>query len=69
MLIVKTRNQIDMHIIPWREVCSQIFEQESNFHILFPHFGVFGGRHELNFLKIYIYVNKATLLLSNIFHY
>ena len=67
-LIAKTRNLIDMHIIRWEEISREVLDYESKLlQIKIPFFHVFHGWHEFNFLKKYIYVNKAILLIFDIF--
>ena len=65
-----------MHVMCWAEVSYEIHDHGQNFYkSKLPFFHVF---HEFNFWKIYINVNKATLLTfywnkytsnSNEFHY
>ena len=53
-----------MHTMPWEQVCYKILDYESKYlQIKLPIFYVFHGLRESDFLKIYIYVSKATLLI------
>ena len=64
MLIIKIRNHTEMHIMYWDKVSYEIADYESkHLQIKTSMFCIFGGLHEFNFLKIHIYVHKATLLL------
>ena len=58
---MKTRNLVEMHAILREKVCyEKLVDYESRLsQIKFPLVQVFRGLHELNFLEIYIYVNKS----------
>ena len=54
-----------MYTMPWEEVCYEILDYKSKLlQIKLPLFHIARGLlHEFNFLEIYTYVNKATLLI------
>ena len=53
-----------MHAMHWEEVCYEILDYGSKLLLIkLPLFHVFHELHEFNFLKIYIYINRATLLI------
>ena len=56
---MKIRDKIEVHIIQWEEVFYETLDYESKLSL----FHIFHGLHEFNFLDIYIYVDKATLLI------
>ena len=53
-----------MHSMRWEKNYYEILDYKSkHLQIQLPLFHVFRGFHEFNFLEIYIYVDKATLLI------
>ena len=67
-LIVKTRNQIDFHIICWEENSYEVLDQESKLvQVKTSSIPCFPWMAQVQFSKRYISVDKVTLLIFDIF--